>query len=299
MAVWPGVPEVGLEVSERTAGPSDQELNKADRYELLADPAYRRVVAERTEHLIDLMVADGVDTLFFLDKSARPISWLFRDLWHRKHPDASVPAVYFFDIDIRAVHRSNHRFSRTKYWAMVERLRQTYSGLAAAKKIVVVDEYLEIGESLFLATLLLQDAVADAPVYGYEITSGPARWAGEEEGFTWNRLEPVAPDEADNRAPWQNSEPPSWYGIPGIGGVVSRRSHAEPLSRPNPRRSRWHTYLNRQMIQAKSPREMMQIAKADQYDLRQEISALGEQFWEMRLGEQRLDSQLEIQPLRD
>lgn len=50
-------------------------------YSVLSDPLTRLRYVRLTSELVDRVLADKPDTLVFLDKSARPVYWLMRELW--------------------------------------------------------------------------------------------------------------------------------------------------------------------------------------------------------------------------
>lgn len=68
----------------------EQAAEKEMRYELLANPDLRYKYVRYTEALIARAVNEDVDTMIFLDKSARPVSWLMKSLW---------PTLGFRDFD--------------------------------------------------------------------------------------------------------------------------------------------------------------------------------------------------------
>lgn len=93
------------------------EKSPAFNFEMLTDPEQRRLLGEATEELIDHVVAVETqevaatvprDTtkrppptkrvVVFLDKSARPLSTLFREMWKMKRPDERVPQILFMNI---------------------------------------------------------------------------------------------------------------------------------------------------------------------------------------------------------
>jgi hypothetical protein len=82
------------------------------RYEILADPEARAELKDRVDHLIEQIIDKNIDTVVFLDKSARPISWLFREMWRRKLPERPHPDIRFFAIGRTDPHRPYPPFAR-------------------------------------------------------------------------------------------------------------------------------------------------------------------------------------------
>lgn len=66
------------------------ELEKPYEYQILDDPEMRYRYVQYTEKLIARTIESDVDSLVFLDKSARPVAWLMRSLW---------PTLGFKDFD--------------------------------------------------------------------------------------------------------------------------------------------------------------------------------------------------------
>lgn len=58
-----------------------EQTEKQYEYEVLADPDLRREYVNYTDRLIAHTLEQNTDTVIFLDKSARPVSWLMRSLW--------------------------------------------------------------------------------------------------------------------------------------------------------------------------------------------------------------------------
>ena len=52
-------------------------------------------IVRRANELIDLVVQQKFDTLVFLDRSARPASWIFEAFWNSKFPDTPIPSMIF------------------------------------------------------------------------------------------------------------------------------------------------------------------------------------------------------------
>ena len=71
-------------------------------YEILQNPEVRTELKERMSHLIDQVRERHVDALVFLDRSARPLSWLFREMWKKNFPDERVPDIKFLNIGSRS-----------------------------------------------------------------------------------------------------------------------------------------------------------------------------------------------------
>lgn len=65
----------------------------------VTDAQIQREYLSRTERFIDDVVANKPDALIFLDKSARPVSWLVDGMWASAAPGVKKPQIYFLNID--------------------------------------------------------------------------------------------------------------------------------------------------------------------------------------------------------
>ncbi len=66
-------------------------------FDILADREFRQVLWDRVNRLVDGVKRQrfGSPTLLFLDKSARPLAWLFRARWKKRSKDQPVPGIRF------------------------------------------------------------------------------------------------------------------------------------------------------------------------------------------------------------
>lgn len=76
--------------SQHEVGVSIEIPPKNSEYELLDHPDLRYKYVKLTERLIAKAISEDIDTLIFLDKSARPVAWLLKELW---------PTLGFKDFD--------------------------------------------------------------------------------------------------------------------------------------------------------------------------------------------------------
>lgn len=85
------------------------EHGRTFEYEYLSDPLIRMQYVQLTSELVDKVLAEKSDTLIFLDKSARPVYWLMKELWpllaskhnldDEKIETPPIPEVKFLNID--------------------------------------------------------------------------------------------------------------------------------------------------------------------------------------------------------
>lgn len=129
-------------------------------FEIIIDPEMRQQLRDRTQELVDLVQKDQDDVVIFLDKSARPISWIFKEVWRSTCPDLPLPIIRFVNIG------SNSRVRRadtTEKEAQASGdLAQELSGIFGdqfdGKSLMIVDELHYSGRSLRHA----QDAFRNA-----------------------------------------------------------------------------------------------------------------------------------------
>lgn len=103
-----GVTGSAAEALDNTQANEEHE-EKEFEYQILADPLMRMEYIRLTSHLVDKLVANKIDTVIFIDKSARPVSWLIGELWpmlasdHDPDPNSATvppkPARQFLNID--------------------------------------------------------------------------------------------------------------------------------------------------------------------------------------------------------
>lgn len=153
--------------------------------------------ANLTDTLIDSMLAFDTDEqgnevpadyVIFLDKSARPLAWMTRELWPQLAQDdegktPEMPQMRFLNIDRMpwrvdpdveiATHRNNFRTPSDKD---IEGLRAIFAvpGKTAGdtspldgKRILVVDEVSDSGDTMYAATSLLASAFPEAEIKGH------------------------------------------------------------------------------------------------------------------------------------
>lgn len=80
--------------------PEKTETTSEKSYEFLSAPEMRDRLGKRIVQLAEKVKERHIDMLFFLDKSARPFAWLFRDVWKRSYPDVPPPETRFTNIGL-------------------------------------------------------------------------------------------------------------------------------------------------------------------------------------------------------
>lgn len=79
----------------KPAIPSPQPEDSKE-YEVITNPEQREIIKRRAIEMVE--AAKDCEMVIFLDKTARPLSTLFRDLWPVIYPEKPMPALRFVNI---------------------------------------------------------------------------------------------------------------------------------------------------------------------------------------------------------
>lgn len=194
---------------------SKDEIEYWHGYEILETEELRERYVNLTDNLISKVQEEGTDHIVFLDKSARPVAWMFKELWpvFTKDEEGEVPempTINFLQID-----REDWRgFVKDPDSEMIdvdklpdeyfEDLRSIFTNRVIASgetgnepskfdrsKIIIVDEVRVSGDTLDIATEML---IRSFPTAEFEKT-----W--------WMKpAEKIVPGQ-----PPRNSDIPVWY----------------------------------------------------------------------------------------
>lgn len=89
----------GMESGERV-NPS-LETVEPYAFSRLTNKEWRREALERVDQLINQIKDNDIEELIFLDKSARPLSWLLRDRWKHQNNEVKLPKIKYIDLGRR------------------------------------------------------------------------------------------------------------------------------------------------------------------------------------------------------
>lgn len=118
-------------------------LSKKPKFEVLTDSADRRRVLKRIEKIVSYAHEKNVGLVIGLDKSGRPTTMLFREVWKRKFPEEKVPDCFFLSPDLWQV--MDIDFAQEAP-AFKEKIKQQNLGLwknlndLKDKKVLVLDD---------------------------------------------------------------------------------------------------------------------------------------------------------------
>jgi len=170
-----GISEVELGVSNK---PLKKETNTPNTSFPLYDSFYRGaqrdsfltseelvIQTDRFMHRFGEMIEkhELPDTIFFLDKSARPVAYMFRKLFPVYFPEAGIPEIRFVNIG-----GSGSRLYDTDarpFTGNPDIIRQTYGEhINQQGRIAIVDEYTHTGQASKHATEVIGKAFPQATV---------------------------------------------------------------------------------------------------------------------------------------
>ncbi len=236
------------EEEDLKAGAVETENNFPD-YFFMKDPEQRRLLAERVDQLVEIASHNKANNLIFLDKSARPLVVLFKDLWKARYPDSKEPNISFINVGMeiskKKVSEQMEKKGQTSYdddrryyisrlhggsnledalgltQEELDTFHEKYKYLEDAEKLnqdgqkseaVIVDEYSYSGNSLAVAKIIVGAAFPDLPLDTYSISKG--------EGNLFHYIDRHGEPRHDPpwRA-WENENP--WFA--GVTGVIDPR----------------------------------------------------------------------------
>ena len=173
---------------EHIPSPDDEKLfevwtPKEYKYEILSDNETRTKYVNLTEKLIANTIDRGDDYLVFLDKSARPVAWLMRDLWPTLGIDdggdpIQMPEIRFANIDREqwadVIGRSEDEDGGAGIMGVSqERINQLHNTFELTSshddektKVHIVDEVMASGDTLRMAMGLFGRAFPEAQING-------------------------------------------------------------------------------------------------------------------------------------
>ncbi len=136
-------------------------------------------IAEGELRLINLTIENAINTIFFLDRSARPAYVLFREIWRNLMPEFPLPQVRFINVGMSNSSFVEEQLQTSSKKARVGKvLADTYKLPLQEKRILVADEYSDSGRSLRMAQTLIKAAYPQAKVLATGIYKDLPRWYG-------------------------------------------------------------------------------------------------------------------------
>ena len=122
--------------------------------------------------LINLVNEQQLDTVFFLDKSARPIGVLFNKTWRKVFPEVRCPDIRFANIGREPVDKESISES-------VAEFKGAFGSAVTNKRVGIIDEYVDTGGSLMRAKALFESSFPLASKFIYtSVLPECAKWHG-------------------------------------------------------------------------------------------------------------------------
>lgn len=182
-----GQPRLGLESEMTTHTNNPEQKAESFEYRFFPDKQQRILLGKAVEDVIDHVVSvheqeeqkeGGLSeppNVIFLDKSARPLSTMFLELWSKKHPDKARPNISFLNIGRELIHEEPTTWTQEykpiegkQYFEMtpaiereIERIKNQYTHLKEAPAggtIVIIDDVCKTGLSRDAALAILKKA---------------------------------------------------------------------------------------------------------------------------------------------
>ncbi len=219
-------------------------------YKFFKSEYAREDIIERMDLMIENVRNRDVDTIVFLDRSARPLSWMFREGWKLKYPDEDIPDVKFVNIGtssyfhggdtstLQGSDLSLEKFDEVqdllcdgeqgkwmskrdipREWrdkideqtGVVEELKRVYKDEFAGGSILVVDELSGSGSTQMTALRLFENAFPDADWHSVNFYKSEARFGDLE----------------------RDKQKLPWFRRPGLAGVLELPDNELLSSRVN------------------------------------------------------------------
>src|SRR3989339_452073 len=184
--------ELGLK-PQKEAKTSKEKKDGEFKFEIITSSDLRERLKNRVWGLVNTAREEHYDALVFLDKSARPISWLFRKMWERICPEEKMPQINFVNIG-----RDNPVYEAREYtrnvgnpqaWAPevfssnVEGLQNIFGHQFDKKNILLVDEVMSTGTSLLIAKKLFENTF-----FGITVNQSSIFTTDEIEDVPWHAM---------------------------------------------------------------------------------------------------------------
>ncbi len=164
----------------------ESEVAKPVEFRIVRDSHVRQLLRDRTEAIVEKVYSDGTDAVVFLDKGARPISWLFREVWKKNHGTLNRPQIRFVNVGRRKdVLHTTGPFAGPVSSDAVAELRTLFGSQFADKDVTIVDDLSATGRTLEAATRVFQESFPTARVDTAFISDA---WDMPKDRFPWSEI---------------------------------------------------------------------------------------------------------------
>jgi len=145
--------------------------NRDPRYIILSNREKREQLKFDIAYFIGAVSLMKPDVLIYLDKSARPISWVVNAVLKAKSPDKARPETKYFNFGRERTMLSGRAQLLAEAQARAHFAKRNSGTYLDGKKIWLVDELASTGETLAAAKELLTQAIGDGLTEPIETTS--------------------------------------------------------------------------------------------------------------------------------
>ena len=122
----------------------------------------RVILSDAAQNFVTQTYQGDYDVVVFLDKSARPYSYLFKERWKALYPDSEVPQIRFANIGTEKDKRDY-----SPYKSNPEDLRKIFgSKQFSGKRILIADDFVFSGLTLKYAKQLFSTAFPESAYVG-------------------------------------------------------------------------------------------------------------------------------------
>lgn len=153
----------------------EKPLNKKEslvEFKYLKDPHQRFLLGQAVENIVDSVASISEkkkskrQNIVFLDKSARPLSTYFLNIWKKKFPDKISPNISFLNVGRELKSRDNEApaIESQKIKDEIKRLKKEYSFLKKASKgdrVLIIDDIESSGFTKTTVLKILKKAFPD------------------------------------------------------------------------------------------------------------------------------------------
>lgn len=130
-------------------------------YEIFSSPEDREFLRHIADRFIQKACPNGYGAMLYLDMGARIFSHLIRARWKFLYPDEKVPDTRFIKIgrEMKSSHYHGHEYREEDISIFAEKVKKVFHwDKGQYKKVVIVDEFVDTGETLSFAQKIMQEA---------------------------------------------------------------------------------------------------------------------------------------------
>ena len=168
VGIGPPASELGINASNLATAPKDYSLysryDRGSQKDSFLSPGELITQTDKfMKRFVELPKDNIPETIFFLDKSARPLAYMFRKLFPAYCPGVKMPEIRYINIGGSGSHM--YDTDARPFDGNPDIIKKTYGGhINEQGKITIVDEYSHTGEALKKATVVMKGAFQQATI---------------------------------------------------------------------------------------------------------------------------------------